>query len=172
MSEKSERWVAVSEYEGLYEVSDKGRVRSLARVVADNNGKRTRKLSGMVLATKTKKSGHLSVTLSKAGVLRSKHVHRLVAEAFVPGRSGSLEVCHINGLPSCNEASNLRWGSRQSNVDDMIRDGAAYWQKMTHCKSGHEYTPEGTYVNPVTNHRRCRICRRNNETRINNREVV
>lgn len=155
-----ELWKAVAGYEGLYEVSSHGRVRSLPREVTDNNGRRSRSLSGVMLAARVKASGHLQVGLCRRGVSKSFHVHRLVAEAFIDRRMPGDEVCHINGDPQDNSLSNLRWGTRQSNVDDMIRAGGAYWQKMTHCRRGHEYVAENTYVFPDGKSRRCRTCRR------------
>lgn len=157
---RQETWVPIPCYEGVYEVSDLGGVRSIPRVVRDANGRRARNLKGKLLQAHVKASGHLQITLCKNGVARAAHVHRLVAESFVAGRSPGDEVCHINGDPSDNMASNLRWGSRQSNVDDMIRAGTASFQKMTHCRRGHKYTEENTYIFPDGKSRRCRTCRR------------
>lgn len=158
-----EAWRPVRGYESLYEVSDQGQVRSLDRTVPDRAGKRIRSLTGRTLSAATKASGHLAVALSKDGAPVTKHVHRLVAEAFVPGQKDGLEVCHINGDPADNRAGNLRWGTRQSNVDDMIRAGASYWQNMTHCRRGHEYNEVNTRYRAETNERVCRVCKRERE---------
>ncbi len=124
-----ERWRPVSGYEGLYEVSDRGRVRSLDRTVARGGGTRKR-LSGRVLRQhRVGKMGYRAVNLSRNGQVTKRLVHVLVAEAFVPGRTlFRNEVDHKDRDPLHNHASNLRWATRRENV----LNSAAYSKNRPH----------------------------------------
>ena len=110
-------------YEGLYEVSDQGRVRSLQRTVMRSNGspqKVRRKLLSPHLS-----QGYCQVRLtSTPGVSASQLVHKLMAAAFF-GPSNGLDVRHLDGARSNNVLSNLCYGTRQENVADMRVHGTA-----------------------------------------------
>lgn len=146
----TERWKAVPEYEGLYEVSDFGRVKSLDRVT---NGGRQK---GMIRRLTDTPSGHLCVSLSREGVQKTYLVHRLVLRAFVSDCPPDTETRHLNDDPKDNRLANLRWGSRPENMLDRVRNGRHHNAIKTHCKYGHMFTPENT----IQGHRsrRCRTC--------------
>lgn len=98
--EKIERWKPVHGFEDLYEVSDQGRVRSLKR--ATTNGKL---LKGVL-----DKDGYIRVHLSAGKKGKTIPVHRLVAIAFVPGRTEEKSIVnHLNENKVDNRASNLEW---------------------------------------------------------------
>lgn len=149
-----EKWIAVPKYEGLYEVSDRGRVRSLDRI--DSRGWRRK---GKVLSPRRHRNGHLRVDLWKNGKGREMSVHRLVLLAFIGPCPKGMEACHWNDIPDDNRLQNLRWDDRSANLHDSVRNGSHHNANRTHCPQGHEYTPENTYVYPSGN-RRCRECRR------------
>ena len=67
-----------------------------------------------------------------------------------------LHICHV---PQCVNPDHLYLGSHQNNSDDSVRSGRAWWLRVTHCKSGHEFTPENTCVRK-TGKRSCRACGR------------
>lgn len=94
-----EQWRSIIGYN--YEVSDLGRVRN--------------SLNGRILRPGHLKSGHLTVQLGRTG---SQYVHRLVAAAFIGPCPPGLEVRHLNDNPSCNEWSNITYGSRTENNRD------------------------------------------------------
>jgi hypothetical protein len=120
----SEQWRAIRGYEGRYEVSSAGRVRSLTF----NNGKvRDRPLAAprilrysFVGTDKT----YRAVCLCAGGVKRTATVHRLVARAFLgdPPREGAL-VRHLDGNPLNNEVTNLAYGNHTENESDKRRHG-------------------------------------------------
>jgi hypothetical protein len=77
-----------------------------------------------------------------------------------------MECCHYDGDPANNRVGNLRWDTRSSNNLDAVRHGTHWAAKKTHCKHGHEFTPENTGVQAGGRGRRCRTCvRQNREAR-------
>lgn len=123
-----EVWKPVVGYEGRYDVSDLGRVRSLDRVEEylrqDQYSGRTlvirRFHRGRLLRAGRTASGHLSVVLGRG---QTKQVHVLVLEAFVGPCPEGLECCHHDDDPSNNRLGNLRWGTRSDNLNDAVRNG-------------------------------------------------
>lgn len=110
-----EEWRPVAGFEGLYEVSDHGRVRS---VRAGNHV--NKRLQGKVLKERTNKVGYPVVSLYRGGKATRKErtVHRLVLEAFVGPAPDGCEVLHGDGTKINNHLSNLRWGTRSENMRD------------------------------------------------------
>lgn len=121
-------WKAVKGYEGLYEVSNTGEVRSVDRIVFDKNGK-AKKLKGKELfftISKIDKHGHLpraSVQLWKNNLCVLKHVHRIVAEAFIPNYEEKPTVNHKDGNPLNNNVDNLEWATYSENQLHAYRVG-------------------------------------------------
>lgn len=157
--DEAEEWRPVVGYEGLYEVSSLGRVRSLDRVIMRSNGY-PQPLKGVVLTPNLGKRGSYTVMLPTASGQRQVKVHRMVAEAFIPNPSGFPVVRHLNDDPTDNRVENLAWGTQSDNMRDAIRNGThrTPWVRKSHCKRGHEYTDENTYTDP-RGRRRCRTCR-------------
>jgi len=111
-----EEWRPVVGYEGAYEVSDQGRVRSLerrVRLVTRQAGEPTRLVSPRVLRPGPMASGHLSVAIGKGN---SRLVHQLVLEAFVGPRPIGWDSLHLDHNPANNALSNLRYGTRSENL--------------------------------------------------------
>lgn len=113
-----ENWKPIPGYEGYYEVSDNGRVRSVTRVVnssSRNGGMRLR--HSKILRMKRKRNGYLSVQLSKEGCARDNMVHRLVAMTFLGDKTGSdLVVNHLNLDKTDNRVCNLEWCTDKENA--------------------------------------------------------
>ena len=152
-----EQWLPVVGYEGLYEVSDHGRVRSCDRVVGRGSGSYT--LPGRVLMQRSDRTGRPLLDLMKAGKRRTIKVQRMVLEAFVGPRSEGLECCHYNDIPTDNRLSNLRWDTSTANHLDAVRNGVHPMARKTHCKHGHPFTAENTLTNGA-GARECRTCKR------------
>jgi hypothetical protein len=139
-----ERWLPVPGYEGLYEVSNIGRVRSLPHKTRQGmRGGRMRKTP--------LNAGYPVVSLYANGVGRVTSVHLLVAAAFIGPRPPGMEVRHLDGNPSNCVLSNLTYGTHTENMRDMLTHGTARKAVGTQCSRGHEY-PEGK--------RKCRACER------------
>lgn len=122
----TESWAEITGYEGIYEVSDQGRVRSLDRRVSlTRNGKTyARNYAGRVLKpTPAAQRGYPRVTLCRDGVETPAYVHTLVLEAFVSERPEGMQACHEDDEPTHNTPSNLRWDTRSGNMADAVRHG-------------------------------------------------
>lgn len=120
-----EIWKPVRGYEGCYEVSNKGRVRSLARQIQSQNrwGPITLRWPEKILALLENQDGYFKVLLSKNGKTTNKLVSTLVAEAFLGPRPEGLLVLHNDGNPKNNYVSNLRYGTQRENMQDSIKHG-------------------------------------------------
>lgn len=117
---ENEIWKPVVGYQGLYEVSNKGRVRSMNRVTKGRWG--TQSFRGTILkaANRTKGSKnspfyYQGVNLHKDGKSKNMNVHRLVAEAFIPNPHNYPIVNHIDENPSNNDVDNLEWCTQKHN---------------------------------------------------------
>lgn len=139
-----EEWRPVPDWPG-YQVSSVGRVLSLKR-------------GEPLLMTMYLVRGYRRVSLSKPGGRRLAGVHSLVAAAFIGPRPDGLEIRHLNGDPLDNVVTNLTYGTRSENMQDRLRHGRHPMANRTHCKRGHEFTPENTHV--YRGSRFCRACRR------------
>lgn len=156
---QSTEWRAVVGWVGIYEVSNTGLVRRTTP------GRwYMRELRGTAAA-----SGHLSLDLRFAPRRQHMYVHRLVALAFLGSPPPGHEVCHNDGVPSNNRLENLRWGTKSDNRLDDVRHGKSAGANKTHCKWGHEFTPENTKYTPH-GHRNCRTCHRTRCNALNARK--
>ena len=122
-----EIWKSIKNFEGYYEVSNFGRVRSVDRKVnADikHNDKVIK--HGKILKPNLKKDGYLTVDLCKDSIKKTQRVHRLVAEAFIPKVDGKEIVNHINCNTSDNRVSNLEWCTNKENTQYASSLGRMY----------------------------------------------
>lgn len=141
-----ELWKPIDGYEGTYEVSNLGRVKSLARVVERLHGK-TLPLQEKILKQSIRNQyGHLAVGLRLKGVPRkSFYVHDLVAKYFIPNPLNYPEVRHGKQGRLVNTVDNLSWGTRSHNMQDAVLDGTQNMVSRTHCPYGHLLSGENIY---------------------------
>ena len=128
-----EVWKDIPGYEGRYQASTEGRIRSVDRIVYSRS--RTtrlpfpRQLKGQILRPgKFCKTGHLSVVLGRKAP--GSPVHQLVMKTFVGEPLPGQEVRHKNGVPTDNRLANLEYGTRTENILDVYRQGKA-WRALT-----------------------------------------
>jgi len=159
-----EQWRPVPGYEGAYEVSDHGRVRSLPRRVKAPGGE-TRWASGRVLRHSTSE-GYPQVELSRHGRRRSIRVHLLVAEAFLGPCPQGMQVQHLGDRADASLA-NLRHATLSEIQLHKVESGNHHQASKTHCPARHEYSEANTAVRWRNGRpkRVCRICERERHAR-------
>lgn len=151
-----EEWRPVPGWEGLYSVSDLGRVRSEDRVTSGRNGT-PRRAYGRVLRPTREPHGYMTVGLSRPRTRRQKvYVHDLVLTAFRGPRPDGDQCCHGDGTRDNNRLSNLRWGTVSDNAFDAVRHGTHAHAAATHCPNGHAYDESNTRI--YDGRRYCRAC--------------
>jgi len=144
-----EEWGPIADFPD-YLVSNRGRVISL------KGGKARIRRPAFDPTT-----GYNKVTLYAGPVVRTRPIHRLVAEAFHQPAPASHEVRHIDGNKLNNRAENLTWGSHSDNMYDHVEHGRHWQARKTHCKWGHPFDEANTYVIPSRPRARyCRACMR------------
>lgn len=125
--ENTEIWRSIPGFEGSYEASDLGRIRSVARVVpSTRNGRAaTRASPSKVLKPhlNVARGGYYSVKTSVDNHPVTKAVHSLVCSAFHGPRPDGMTAAHNNGVSTDNRAANLRWATMASNHADKLKHG-------------------------------------------------
>ena len=127
-----EIWKDIPGYEGKYQASNLGRIRSLNRIVYTRN-RYNRKLyprmiHGRILRPGVYcKSGHISVVLGRG--TNGIPVHQLVAFTFIGPRPKGMDIRHKNGNPKDNRLENLEYGTRRENILDAYKDNGT-WKKL------------------------------------------
>ena len=118
-----EIWKDVIEYEGLYQVSNLGQVKSLDRLANHAKGG-LRIFKGKILKSRIDSLGkYTRVSLSKFGKTKDFLVHRLVGQMFIPNPFNKEEINHINGVGKDNKSSNLEWVTRSENIQHSFNIG-------------------------------------------------
>lgn len=109
-----EHWKSIPEYEGLYEASDLGRIRSLPRATT----------SGKILKPYVNKhNGYCYVTLSKNNVRKQKRVHKLVMISFCEIDESRPQINHVDGDKTNNKLDNLKWCTQSENMKHAYENG-------------------------------------------------
>lgn len=125
-----EIWKDIPGYEGRYQASTEGRIRSVDRRVrlVAHGTETTRPVKGQILRPGGGKDGHLSVVLGHGA--HGSLVHQLVMLTFVGPPPAGMEVCHNDGNPANNALKNLRYDTRSENIKDVLRQGGR-WRKLS-----------------------------------------
>jgi len=136
--EKSkEAWRDIQGFEGIYQVSNKGNVRSLDRIITYSDG-RVYNYSGKKLAlTSVNNPGYINVKLSVNQKIITKDIHVLVANAFIDNPENKPWVNHIDGNKLNNNDWNLEWSTMSENAVHALDNGLTVhgekcsWSKLT-----------------------------------------
>lgn len=120
---KSEVWLPIEEFQGAYEVSTYGSVRSVTRVIQYSDNKPDRVLKGHMLSPQVDKYGYVRIRLRLNRKSVTRKVHRLVAQTFIANPKGKEQVNHIDGDKENNYISNLEWCTNSENQTHAISIG-------------------------------------------------
>jgi hypothetical protein len=109
-----EIWKPIADYEGLYEISNYGRIKSLLYWHGTNE---------RILKSMKDKNGYLYIVLYKDNINKKYKIHRLVLETFVGPCPSGMQCCHNDGKPDNDFVENLRWDTLKNNHKDKIKHG-------------------------------------------------
>lgn len=119
MMTTTEVWKPINGYDGLYEISNLGRVKSLEKVVYRSRG-RSFIREESIMKPQTKHNRYPAISLYKNKKVKTFMVHRLVAEAFIPNPENKREVNHKDYDKTNNAVENLEWVTRKENIGYSI----------------------------------------------------
>lgn len=134
MVKMAEIWKEITGYEGLYQVSNLGNVRRIKHIETNRNGVQ-RILGDKNIARSIDEKGYFLVSLSKDGKQKTRRIHRLVAEMFIPNPNNYPQVNHkdedkrnnkVDNLEWCTNKYNSNYGNRCQNISKTIR---LWWEK-------------------------------------------
>ena len=124
-----EIWRDIEGYEGLYQVSNLGRVKALPKYCFNGSGNWL--MQERILSPITTTRGYFYVCLYKAKQQRRFFIHRLVASAFIPNIHNKPDIDHINAIKTDNRSINLRWATKTDNMNNPLTR-----KKLSETKKG------------------------------------
>lgn len=155
-STQTEIWLPIAGWDGLYEVSDLGRIRSLRRL--DSVG---RTVAGRIMRPSKHKKGYRFVCLGRDATKTYLRVHRVVLTAFVGACPEGMEGCHNDGNLANNRLANLRWDTPSSNTKDKVTHGTHNEARKDSCPRGHDLVAPNLVASKVLRGaRECLACSR------------
>lgn len=138
-----EIWKDIPNYEGLYQVSNYGNIKSIARQGTKEH----------IMIKSKNHQGYLQIKLTKHSISKTKKVHRLVAEAFIPNPYNLPQVDHIDDNKENNCVSNLQWITNEDNMAKAWKTGARTLKKSykrgkdnVNSRSVMQYDLQGNFI--------------------------
>jgi len=127
-----EIWKDILGYEGLYQVSNLGNIKSIERLRIDTKG-RKRIFPQKIIKPLLSDRGYCQVNLYKNSKLQTRRINRLVALSFIPNLQNKEQVNHINGIKTDNSVPNLEWTTSKENVIHSFKTGLKRGRTGTKC---------------------------------------
>ena len=133
---QAELWKPISGYNGYYEVSNLGRVRSITRKIERfvPGSNRTKKAlytyKGKLVPFWITKKGYCRCTLNINGIKKNHLVHQLVAKEFLDNKDNKIQVNHINCVKTDNNVNNLEWCTNYENYIHSVKNGLQPYQNL------------------------------------------
>lgn len=125
-----EDWKNIPGYEGCYQISSNGKIKSLQRIVFREGHGGFKTVNGKILPIYFDNNGYQIAFLSKGGIRKTVKVHRLIAILFIPNPDDKKQINHIDGNKSNNSLTNLEWCTQSENIRHADRTG------LRKCASG------------------------------------
>ena len=148
---KEEIWKDIPEFEGIYEVSNMGRIRSLSRIVRSGRGNRINPT--VILKPAIGQWGYEQVCLRKDGKKYTKRVNRLVAQAFIPNPNNLPQVNHIDGDKTNNCVDNLEWCDASHNMKHCFDNRMSNWTtKIRIIETGEVFNSKAECARKIGGH--------------------
>lgn len=144
----TEHWKDIKDFEGLYQISSFGRVRSLTRKVAHKRNKFIT-LNGQIILPGKQGAGYHQAKLNKNGKETARYVHRLIAIAFIPNPYSKPCINHKNGIKTDNYIENLEWCTYKENNHHAVEIGLLNFNNVSHeskCKKINQYSLDGKLI--------------------------
>lgn len=127
----TEIWKDIEGYEGLYQISNFGKVKSLSKHCGFGKGYTTKE----IILKPHLRLGYITFTLYKNGIPKTFSAHRLVANAFIPNIENKPQVNHINGIKTDNSIKNLEWVTNSENVKHAFDTGLKHTSAKQKAKA-------------------------------------
>jgi hypothetical protein len=135
-----EIWKDVVGYEGLYQVSNLGRIKSLEKKRIGLKDQKIRTYKELILKQKMNIYGYFEVSLYSNNVSKHFKSHRIICEAFLPNLENKRQVNHKNGIKSDNRLENLEWATSSENTKHSFDNG--FQKPASGEKNGHSILTE------------------------------
>jgi len=120
---RGEVWRDIPGYEGYYQASNNGRIKSVDRVIDHPRLNQVARKSVFIKPYVSRTNGYAYVSLSREGVVIGHRVHRLILNAFLPTVDSEMQCNHINGVKYDNRLINLEWVTQSENMKHAYRTG-------------------------------------------------
>jgi hypothetical protein len=130
--EKKPFWKDIPGYEGLYQISRRGQVKSLGRKIIDNRCRVTVR-KDMIKINQVDMFGYYRIQLKKDGISKNFRIHRLIALAFIPNPSNKKCINHIDANKKNNRISNLEWCTNKENIQHAFRKSLVSRARGENC---------------------------------------
>lgn len=128
---KKEIWKSVKGFEGFYEASNLGRVKSIKRTSIDSIGRK--RIFRERILKQFSRQGYLRVSIYSNTIFKSARVSRIVAEAFILNPENKPQINHINGIKIDNSIENLEWATAKENVNHAYKTGLKIGRRGEKC---------------------------------------